>query len=34
MTSYIIRRLLLLFPTLIGITVVTFMVMALSPGGI
>jgi ABC-type dipeptide/oligopeptide/nickel transport system permease component len=34
MASYIIRRLLLLFPTLIGITVVTFLVMACSPGGI
>jgi len=33
MTSYIIRRLLLLFPTLLGITIVTFLVMALSPGG-
>ncbi|MCC6423030.1 MAG: ABC transporter permease [Phycisphaerales bacterium] len=34
MASYILRRLLLLFPTLIGITIVTFLVMALSPGGI
>jgi ABC-type dipeptide/oligopeptide/nickel transport system permease component len=34
MISYIIRRLLLLFPTLIGITAVTFFTMALSPGGI
>jgi ABC-type dipeptide/oligopeptide/nickel transport system permease component len=34
MASYIIRRLLLLFPTLIGITIVTFLVMACSPGGI
>jgi len=34
MASYIIRRLLLLFPTLIGITLVTFFTMALSPGGI
>jgi microcin C transport system permease protein len=34
MTSYIIRRILLMLPTLFGITVVTFAVMALSPGGI
>ena len=34
MLSYIIRRLLLVFPTLIGITVVVFGVMAMSPGGI
>ena len=34
MASYILRRLLLLFPTLIGITIVTFLVMASSPGGI
>jgi len=34
MLSYILRRLLLLFPTLIGITIVTFCAMALSPGGI
>lgn len=34
MASYILRRLLLMFPTLIGITIVTFLVMALSPGGI
>jgi ABC-type dipeptide/oligopeptide/nickel transport system permease component len=34
MASYILRRLMLLFPTLIGMTVVTFLVMALSPGGI
>jgi len=34
MASYIIRRLLLVFPTLIGITLVIFFVMALSPGGI
>jgi ABC-type dipeptide/oligopeptide/nickel transport system permease component len=34
MASYILRRLLLLVPTLIGITIVTFLVMALSPGGI
>lgn len=32
--SYILRRLLLLFPTLLGMTFVVFMVMALSPGGI
>jgi microcin C transport system permease protein len=34
MLSYILRRLFLLFPTLIGITLVTFCAMALSPGGI
>jgi peptide/nickel transport system permease protein len=34
MLTYIIRRILLIFPTLIGITIVTFLVMALSPGGI
>ncbi len=34
MASYILRRLMLLFPTLIGMTVVIFLVMALSPGGI
>lgn len=34
MTTYIFRRLLLMIPTLIGITVVVFTVMAASPGGI
>jgi len=34
MLSYIIRRLLLLPPTLIGITAIVFFVIALSPGGI
>ncbi len=34
MYSYVIRRLLLMFPTLIGITLVVFIVMAASPGGI
>jgi ABC-type dipeptide/oligopeptide/nickel transport system permease component len=34
MTSYLLRRFLLVFPTLIGITAVVFFVMALSPGGI
>lgn len=34
MASYIIRRLLLMVPTLIGVTLVVFFVMALSPGGI
>ncbi|MGE0434438.1 MAG: ABC transporter permease [Planctomycetota bacterium] len=34
MTTYIIRRLLLMFPTLIGITIVVFSVMAFAPGGI
>lgn len=34
MVSYIIRRLLLMVPTLLGITAVVFFVMAWSPGGV
>lgn len=34
MLSYITRRLFLMIPTLIGITLVVFLVMALSPGGV
>ncbi len=34
MFSYIIRRLLLMVPTLLGITIVVFVTMAASPGGI
>ena len=34
MITYLIRRVLLMFPTLIGITLVVFVVMASSPGGI
>jgi len=34
MHTYIIRRLLLMIPTLLGITIVVFTVMAASPGGI
>jgi len=34
MGSYILRRLLLMIPTLIGITAVVFFVMAMSPGGV
>lgn len=34
MPSYILRRLLLMFPTLLGITLVVFFTMAASPGGI
>lgn len=34
MATYIIRRLLLMIPTLIGITFLVFMLIALSPGGI
>src|SRR5437588_11481922 len=34
MFSYILRRTLLMFPTLIGITVIVFGVMSLAPGGI
>src|SRR5438034_2640650 len=33
MFSYVIRRLLLAIPTLIGMTAVVFFIMALSPGG-
>ncbi len=33
MQTYILRRLLLIIPTLLGITLVTFCVMAFSPGG-
>ena len=32
MTTYIIRRVLLLIPTLIGITLLTFLLIRLSPG--
>ncbi len=34
MSTYILRRLLLMLPTLVGITIIVFSVMALSPGGI
>ena len=34
MITYLVRRVLLMFPTLIGITLVVFVVMASSPGGI
>jgi ABC-type dipeptide/oligopeptide/nickel transport system permease component len=34
MLTYILRRLLLLFPTLLGTTLVVFLVMGLSPGGV
>ncbi|TVQ55122.1 MAG: ABC transporter permease [Phycisphaerales bacterium] len=34
MLSYIVRRLLLMIPTLLGITFLVFMLIALSPGGI
>ncbi len=34
MLSYVIRRLLLMIPTLLGITVLVFLIMALSPGGL
>lgn len=34
MLTYITRRLLLMFPTLIGITLVVFFIMALSPGSV
>jgi microcin C transport system permease protein len=34
MLNYIVRRLLLMFPTLIGITLLVFLTMALSPGGV
>lgn len=34
MLSYIIRRVLVMIPTLIGITLLVFMIIALSPGGV
>lgn len=34
MLTYLLRRVLLMFPTLLGITLVVFVVMAASPGGI
>ncbi len=34
MLNYVIRRLLLMIPTLLGMTLVVFMIMAMSPGGI
>ena len=34
MLTYIIRRLLLMFPTLLGITALVFFCLALAPGGI
>ena len=34
MLTYLFRRLLLMIPTLLGITIVVFTVMALAPGGI
>lgn len=34
MTTYIIRRLLLMIPTLIGMTLLIFMLVAMSPGGV
>ncbi len=34
MLNYIIRRLLLMIPTIIGITLLVFLVMAMSPGGL
>jgi peptide/nickel transport system permease protein len=34
MVNYVIRRLLLIFPTLLGITILVFAVMAAAPGGV
>ena len=34
MLTYILRRLLLMIPTLLGVTAVTFFIMAFSPGGV
>ena len=34
MLTYLLRRLLLMIPTLLGITIVVFTVMVMSPGGI
>ncbi|HAX46305.1 MAG TPA: microcin ABC transporter permease, partial [Nitrospina sp.] len=33
MTAYIIRRMLLMFPTLIGIITITFLIIQFVPGG-
>lgn len=34
MTTYVLRRLVLMIPTLVGITLLVFMLVALSPGGV
>ena len=34
MINYILRRLLLIFPTLLGITIIVFSIMAMAPGGV
>jgi peptide/nickel transport system permease protein len=34
MFNYIVRRILLMFPTLLGVSIVTFSIVALSPGGL
>ena len=34
MLTYILRRLILMVPTLLGVTAVVFFIMALSPGGV
>jgi len=34
MLNYILRRLVLMIPTLIGITFLVFMIVAMSPGGV
>ena len=34
MLTYIVRRLLLMIPTLIGTTLLVFLIMAKSPGGL
>ncbi|NBQ16544.1 MAG: ABC transporter permease, partial [Proteobacteria bacterium] len=34
MVTYLVRRLLLMLPTLVGITLMVFMLLALAPGGI
>src|SRR6185437_7446801 len=34
MTTYLIRRILLMIPTLLGVTIVVFALIALSPGGL
>jgi uncharacterized membrane protein AbrB (regulator of aidB expression) len=33
MVTYLVRRLLLMLPTLVGITLMVFMLLALAPGG-
>ena len=34
MFTYVVRRILLILPTVLGITLLVFLVMAMAPGGI